>query len=97
MRWKLRSLTDKRLKEIVSQSTSWRDLMLRIGLNGGGSFKAVKLKVTSLNIDTTHFTGQGWSKGKTKETKALCGKIHLIISMMNGRFCLSRVVILTNK
>ena len=34
----------------------------------GGSQQTLKNKIAEYNIDISHFTGQNWNKGKTKET-----------------------------
>lgn len=34
---------------------------------GGGSQETLKKKIQEFNIDISHFTGQLWNKGKTKE------------------------------
>lgn len=60
-----RSWTDEQVKMAVKQSTSWRQVMLRLGLkpNGGSSYVAVQRLTTRLELDVGHFAGQGWSRG----------------------------------
>lgn len=68
MAWLLRNLSEEELTTLVKESTSWGNLTIKIGLKGNGSREALKKRVELLKLDTSHFTGQGWSKGKTKET-----------------------------
>ena len=65
-----KNMTKEELEEIVKISTSFRDLLIKIyGVaNSGSRDKAIKEWVKNLGIDTSHFTGKGWSKGQTKET-----------------------------
>lgn len=53
--------TDEELREIVSQSRSFLDVVRRAGysINSGASYGHVKNRVKKLNCDTSHFTGKG--------------------------------------
>lgn len=62
---KLRLINDDDLCTFVSQATSWRDLMFRLGLRGGGSYHNVVERVEKLNCSIEHFTGRTWNKGLT--------------------------------
>jgi hypothetical protein len=49
----------------VEESTSIRQVLIKIGLKEtGGNYSSVKSWMGLLNLDTSHFTGMGWSKGK---------------------------------
>ena len=67
-KWILRSLTKEHLSKLVAASTSYRQVGQKLGLRGGGSFRNLKELIKSFEIDTDHFLGRGWSKGKTKES-----------------------------
>tara|TARA_Y100001973_G_C4931944_1_gene201393 strand:- start:1 stop:516 length:516 start_codon:yes stop_codon:yes gene_type:complete len=61
--------TKELLTPHVQKSTSWVALLQSLGLKPtGGNYSNIQSHVRSHNIDTTHFTGQVWNKGKTKET-----------------------------
>lgn len=66
----VRAITKEELEEVVKISTSFRDLQIKLyGVaNSGSRDKAIKKRVRDLDIDTSHFTGKLWSKGKTKDT-----------------------------
>ncbi|MEK7529365.1 MAG: hypothetical protein AAB570_00395 [Patescibacteria group bacterium] len=62
MRWTLAML-----KKAARESTSVRQVISRLGLiPAGGNYQQVKKYLEKHQIDTSHFTGQGWSKGKKR-------------------------------
>jgi hypothetical protein len=64
--WKKYSYSEEQLKEAVTTSTSFRQVMIKLGIKGeGGGYKIVRRIINVLNLDTKHFNGQNWSKGKT--------------------------------
>jgi len=68
-----RSWTDKAFIEAVKNSTSLRQVIAAIGLNpaGGSNYTTVENKLKELNLDTSHFTGKQWNKGKSFPVKDL--------------------------
>ena len=61
--------TKELLEPIVSNSKSVSDVIRHLGIvPRGGNFNTIKKKIDEFNIDHSHFIGQGWSKGLTKET-----------------------------
>jgi hypothetical protein len=63
---KIRTYSDSQLIEAVKQSTSVRQVLLALNLSpkGGGAYRSIQNHIRELNIDTSHFTGMGWNKGK---------------------------------
>jgi len=58
--------TEDQLKEAVKSSQSIRQTLNKIGLvEAGGNYAIIKWWIKKLDIDTSHFLGQGWLKGKT--------------------------------
>jgi hypothetical protein len=58
--------TEDQFVEAVKTSTSIRQVLSKIGVKeAGGNYKVAKQKIKKLNLDTSHFTGMGWLKGKT--------------------------------
>ena len=54
------------LPEIVKQSHSVRQVIQALGLvPAGGNYEQVQKYILQLNLDTSHFTGQGHLRGKT--------------------------------
>ena len=54
------------LSKIVSESNSIRQVLISLGLKeAGGNYSNIKKRIEQFNIDTSHFHGQGWAKGKT--------------------------------
>lgn len=57
--------SEQEIRHAVSNSTNICQLLHLLGMPAkGGNYKTIQRRLTSLNIDTTHFTGQGWSRGK---------------------------------
>src|SRR5688572_27559549 len=58
--------TDAQLVEAVKKSTSIREVLRQLGCNpeGGGTNTRVRERIRSLELDTSHFTGQGWRRGR---------------------------------
>lgn len=54
------------LESIVASSYSYADVLRALDIvPAGGNYSTLKQRIEELNLDTTHFTGKGWSKGKT--------------------------------
>lgn len=57
--------TDEEFIEAVKNSYSIANICRLVGLKpAGGNYRTVKNNIKRLNLDTSHFTGQLWSKGK---------------------------------
>ena len=58
--------TIEQLKEAVNNSTSIRQVLLLLNIAAkGGNYQTILRRINKHNICTSHFTGQGHSKGKT--------------------------------
>ena len=54
------------VKKAVSQNKSIAGVLRQLGLRPiGGNYKTIHRLIMSNNIDTSHFTGQGWNVGLT--------------------------------
>jgi len=61
-----RNYNNDALIEAVKVSHSLSEVIRGLNLKvAGGNFDTVRRKIAQLNLDTSHFTGQLWSKGKT--------------------------------
>lgn len=74
-------------KEVKSLAALLRSLNLK---EAGGNFNSIKRKLQILNIDTSHWTGQGWNyneqlKDWSKYTSSVHIKKHLI--KLRGHTC----------
>ncbi len=60
-----RKFTDQELADAVVAQTSVHGVLRHLGypLNGG-MFRYVKAHMRRVGLDTSHFTGQGWSRGR---------------------------------
>lgn len=61
---KWRSYSKEQIEEIVKKSRSNREVAIALGYapDGGGTMKSLKIMYKELEIDTSHFLGQGWNK-----------------------------------
>ena len=62
-RW--RNFSKEELSEIVKNSYSNREVARKLGyaIDGGGTMASLKKMYSELELDTSHFKGQGWNKG----------------------------------
>lgn len=61
-----RSWTDDELRKAVAACTTWSGLLRELGYApSGGMHRYITAKVQSLDIDSSHFVGQAWSRGRT--------------------------------
>lgn len=61
--------TKSLLEPIVKGSLSWAEVIKFLGLKiTGGNYRNIQGHVRHHEIDTSHFKGQGWSKGETAAT-----------------------------
>lgn len=61
--------TKEMLEPIIKESYSLRNSMLKLGLSeSGGGYSKIKKLIAEFNLDTTHFTGPLWNKGKSSVT-----------------------------
>ena len=55
--------TKEDLENVAKQCLSWRQMLLYYGLREtGGNYTAMQNRCKKYEIDTSHFTGQGWNK-----------------------------------
>lgn len=65
----LRSYDKEWLEELCKESNSLAEVLRKAGRKQGGGNQAIlRSKIAEFGIDTSHFGGQVWNKGKTKET-----------------------------
>lgn len=64
----LQKYTKEWLEELCEDSFSLAEVLKKAGRKqGGGNQETLKKKIQEFDIDISHFTGQLWNKGKTKE------------------------------
>lgn len=65
-----RKYTEKQLREAVKTSTSIAQALKKLDvIPAGGNYAVIKKYIKELNLNTSHFKGQGWSKGKKFQPK----------------------------
>jgi len=64
-----RKYTKEFLEPFVKQSNSYAELIRLLNLKQtGGIHRLITMRIKEYGINVSHFTGQLWSKGKTKES-----------------------------
>ena len=62
---KSKNYTDEEFSLAVKESGSIRQVLQKLNLReAGGNYQCAKDRIKKLNLDTSHFHGQGWNKGK---------------------------------
>ena len=57
--------SEQELREAVKTSTSIRQVLDKLNIvPAGGNYQTTNRRIQKLGIDTAHFTGQSWNKGK---------------------------------
>lgn len=60
-----RSWSDEALRLAVATSYSYRAVLVALELiPAGGNYAQIQARIRDLDLDTSHFTGQLWNKGK---------------------------------
>lgn len=81
---KYREYTDDDIVKYSKEVFSLAGLMRKLNLiPSGGNYASIKRKIQKLNVDTSHWTGQGWNKNQqlkdwSQYTKVEQLKKHLI-------------------
>ena len=76
--------SDNDIIELAKEVKSIRQLLFKLSLiPAGGNYANLKRNLQRLNVDTSHWTGQGWSKGQqlkdwSSYTTIVAVKKHLI-------------------
>jgi hypothetical protein len=64
------------LEPIVKRSFSYANVLRELGLKQtGGSQSNIKLRIAAEGLDTSHFTGEGWSKGKSPTNRLTADQV----------------------
>ncbi len=78
---RLRSWSAESLEDAVRDSSSIRQVMIKLRLvPAGGNYVQISREIKNRKINTAHFTGQGWSKGKTIPRSPMIPTKHILVS-----------------
>jgi hypothetical protein len=67
---KLYKYSEAQLRQAVKNATSLRQVLLKLNVAAyGGNYDVLKKAIKHFNLDTSHFTGQAWNRGKTLAPK----------------------------
>lgn len=69
---KWENFSREEIENFVKESRSYRDLALKLGY--GSAIAIIKSMTQELNLDTSHFTGQGWNKDNFDYSRFQYGK-----------------------
>jgi len=60
------SYSEQELQDAVKASASIRQVLKQLNIvAAGGNYETIKKRISYYGIDTSHFHGQNWNKGKT--------------------------------
>ena len=72
---KLHKYSKRQLKDAVNSSTSMRQVLLELNVAPyRGNYEVLRKAINYFNLDTSHFTGQAWNKGKKLNSKQSTSK-----------------------
>lgn len=72
---------ESNLRTIVAKASSIRNVITELGLvPAGGNYAQCYFYIQKYNIDTSHFTGQGWRKGKHPPRKSVYTLEELLVA-----------------
>lgn len=58
--------TDGDLRVAVAESTTMSEVLRRLGYQpSGGAHRYIRQKIANLGLDTSHFVGQSWARGRS--------------------------------
>ena len=67
---KLHKYTLDQLKRAINEATSLRQVLLKLHVAPyGGNYEILKKAISHYKLDTSHFNGQAWNKGKKMPAK----------------------------
>ena len=53
------------LRDAIKESTSLRQVLIKLNVAPyGGNYEVLKKAINHYDLNTSHFTGQAWNKGK---------------------------------
>ena len=66
----LHKYTLDELEEAIKTSTSMRQTLLKLNVSPfGGNYDVLRKAIDHFNLDTSHFSGQAWNRGKKLPSK----------------------------
>ena len=69
---KLYKYTHAELIEAIARSTSLRQTLIYLNVSPfGGNYVVLKKAISHFELDTSHFTGRAWNKGKNCQPESL--------------------------
>lgn len=77
-----RTWSDADLAEAVAASWSVAGVIRALGLQIGGSrYVTIKRRIAELGLDTSHFTGRGWTRGRRNPTRGSTRSLESILTV----------------
>ncbi len=76
LRRAVQALSIESLTLLIQESTSFAEVLRKVGLpTEGRAHRELTRHVATLGIDTSHFTGSGWSRGLTASTHPIVAHV----------------------
>ena len=91
---KLRKYTEQALKDAISNSLSLRETLKKLGVSdAGGNYEVLKKAISFFNIDSSHFIGKGYLKGKNHANRTRVLKNVLVYGKLENTWRLKNRLI----
>jgi 5-methylcytosine-specific restriction endonuclease McrA len=59
------SYTDEQFETAVKHSLTYAEVLSKVGLiPAGGNYSTLRARIQALGLDTSHFRGKGWARGR---------------------------------
>ena len=75
---KWEKFTKEEIEQFIKESKSYAELARKIGYDNvsknGSAYRVVHQMIDELNLDVSHFTGQGWNKDNFDYSRFVYGK-----------------------
>ncbi|MBI4087771.1 HNH endonuclease [Candidatus Kaiserbacteria bacterium] len=79
-----RRWSEKQLMAAVRDSSSFRQVLAKIGLvEAGGNYDQVKRYVRELSLDVSHFKGKAWNKGLRGQLRPIIPTAKILVVSSN--------------
>lgn len=73
---KWENFSKEEIENFIKESRSYRELSSKLGYDNesGSAIATIKSMIQELNLDVSHFTGQGWNKNNFDYSRFQYGK-----------------------
>lgn len=90
--------TKEVLEAACKSSFSFAEVIKHLGIKiSGGNYRYIKMAISFHKIDTSHFTGQGWTKGRNKDNNSSLARVSKMLSRSNAEVFVENSLVKTRE